>query len=145
MRFATLLIGAAGLLAAAGPITGETIRQEALDKLAAGMFTRYMVGQAADTSRTIGGRHRLPFPDAFAGEKVYHVTGKLGTLLETCAAANEPPSNALSARCAFKLYRWPVASGSASARPCTRFRQVVPQPKSHPPLLPAQGREMNTA
>jgi hypothetical protein len=113
------LLGAAAVLAAADPvaritpITDETIRQEALAKLVSGMFTRYMPGQAADTSRTIGSRHPLGFPDAFAGEKVYYVTGNLGTSTEMCASANEPPSKALSTReLRFQLYQWPVGAPS---------------------------------
>jgi hypothetical protein len=55
----------------------------------------------------------LEFPDAFAGEKVYYVTGIPITSIETCAAANEPPSKALSTReLRFQLYRWPVGDPS---------------------------------
>jgi hypothetical protein len=125
MRLAAWLLSTAGLLAGAGllaaadpiapisPIADDALRQEALAKLVPGMFTRYMPGLAAGTSRTIGVKHPLSFPDAFAGEKVYHVTGKLGTSMEACASANEPPSKALSTReLRFQLYRWPVGAPS---------------------------------
>lgn len=113
MRLAILLLGAAWRLLAADPITDETVRREALAKLARGMSVRYMPGQAADTSRTFGREHPLTFPDAFAGEKVYDITGQTISSLETCASANEPPGKALSTReLRFQLYRWPVGDPS---------------------------------
>jgi len=113
MRLALMLFSTARLLAAADPITDETIRQEVLAKLVSGRLTRYMPGQAADTSRTIGSKHPLLFPDACAGEKVYYVSAKPAGSLETCASANEPPSKELSTReLRLQIYRWSVGDPS---------------------------------
>lgn len=69
---AAWLPGAAWLMVAADVITDETRRRKALAKLIGGMFTRYMPGQAADTSHTVGERGKRFCP----GKTVYADSGK---------------------------------------------------------------------
>ena len=112
MRLAILLLACVRLLAAVEPIADEAIRLEVLAKFFSGLFVRPMPSLTADTSHTVGSRHPIPFPDAFAGEKVYQVTGQLVTDLERCAGANQA-SKALSIReVRLQLYRWPVGAPS---------------------------------
>lgn len=115
----------AGALFAAGPITDETVRLQALDAIFPFMFISLQAGQTIDSTRTLQGQHPLVFPDALAAEKVYLVTGVPTSLIEDCASAH-PLTNDMVREVRLQLYPWPVGEGELLAVLQYRFPDAKP-------------------
>jgi hypothetical protein len=110
-RLVLIIVAVARALNATEPIADEHIRIELLRAAFPAMAVELQSLRAIDRTWTTQTRFPLVFPDAFASEKVYKVTGPPQDAAERCAAQDllsHRNSNDREVR--FQVFKWPAAS-----------------------------------
>ncbi len=97
------------IFAATQPIADEQLRVDTLAQLFPGSMVTTAVDRDLDLSRRLGdAKHYVSYPDAFAKERIYRVTGAPANQIERCAASGRLRAER---EIRMQMFAWPRRAG----------------------------------